>query len=220
VDVPLPIAAQTAPELDFAVVEAAPLEYSAAPAVRVALAIDAGTDVRSVALGVEVRIAATRRAYDEGERERLQDVFGRPEQWDRSLRGLHWASLNVTVPPFAGSTTVDLHIPLGYDLDVTANRYLTALEQGHVPVELLFSGTVFYAAGGGRLQVGRIGQEKETSFKLPVAVWRAAVDRHFPSSAWLRLDRASYDRLRAYRARNAHLTWEETFDALLREGGS
>jgi Family of unknown function (DUF6084) len=41
------------------------------------------------------------------------------------------------------------------------------------------------------------------------------MDRFFPGSAWLRLDRKTFDRLHAYRARNAHLTWDETFEALL-----
>ena len=211
----LPIAAPGAPEISFSVEEAAPLEYTASPAVRVTLAIVSSGEVRSLSLGVEVRIAATRRAYDEGERERLQDVFGRPEQWARSLGSLHWASLTVNVPPFSGRTTVDLHVPLSYDLDVAASRYLTALEHGEVPVELLFSGSLFYAAAGGKLQVGRIAQDQDAEFKLPVAVWRESIDRHFPNSAWLRLDRASFDRLRTFRARNAHLSWEETLEALL-----
>jgi hypothetical protein len=45
------------------------------------------------------------------------------------------------------------------------------------------------------------------------------MDRHFPGSAWLRLGRDSFDRLHAYRARHAHLSWDDAVDALLREAG-
>ena len=50
---------------------------------------------------------------------------------------------------------------------------------------------------------------------MPVAVWRAAIDAHFPNSAWLRLDRERYERLCAYKARHAFESWEAAIDALL-----
>jgi hypothetical protein len=96
---------------------------------------------------------------------------------------------------------------------------MNALEDGRVPLEFLFSGAVFHAGEEGRLQVGRIGWDRECDFRLPVSLWREAMDRHFPGAAWLRIDRASYERLAAYKARNTHLTWERTIDALLAEAG-
>ena len=54
-----------------------------------------------------------------------------------------------------------------------------------------------------------------TVVELPVSVWRETMDRHFPGSAWLRLSRDCYDRLRAYRARNAFANWDEAMAALL-----
>jgi hypothetical protein len=102
---------------------------------------------------------------------------------------------------------------------VAASKYFNALEGGEVPLEFLFSGTVFYAGADGRLQVGRIGWDKDADYRLPVSVWRAMIDRYFPDSAWLRLRRESFDRLTAYKARHTLLTWEDAVDKLLREAG-
>jgi len=41
------------------------------------------------------------------------------------------------------------------------------------------------------------------------------MDRVFPGSAWLRLDKERFDRLHAYRARRTLLTWEDAVDSLL-----
>ena len=71
------------------------------------------------------------------------------------------------------------------------------------------------AAAGGAMQVSRIGWDRELACRLPVATWRAAIDQHFPHAAWLRLDRAAFDRLAAYRAQRALPSWEATLDALL-----
>jgi hypothetical protein len=207
-----------APDLDFAVEEAGALAHAASPTLRFALRIESPRDIRSVSLSVEIRIAATRRAYDERAQERLVELFGKPEDWGRNLHALHWTTLNVVVPAFSGQTLVELKVPCSYDLEVTGARYMNALEDGSVPLEFLFSGAVFYADDG-RLQVGRIGWDKEAEFRLPVAAWRDAMDRHFPGAAWLRLERGSFDRLSAYKARHTHLTWEQTLDALLREAG-
>jgi hypothetical protein len=202
--------------IDFAIENAAVLEYAAAPTLCFQLALESPADVRSVALNVEIRIAATRRAYAEREQERLVELFGRPEDWGRNLHALHWTTLNVTVPAFSGRTVAELKVPCSYDLQVAGASYMNALEDGRAPLEFLFSGAVFYTDDG-RLQVGRIAWDKECTFMLPVALWREAMDRHFPGAAWLRLDRDAYERLAAYKARHTHLTWERAIDALLAE---
>jgi hypothetical protein len=211
------IAALRAPELSFRVEESGPLEHAAVPTLRFALAIEAPCAIRSVGLAVELRIAATRRSYDPGEQERLSELFGRPEDWSRNLHALHWTTLTVNVPPFDRRTVVELAVPCSYDLEVAAAKYFNGLAGGEIPLELLFSGTVFYAGEGGALQVGRIGWDKELTHRLPVAAWRAAIDRHFPRSAWLRLDRARFDRLCAYKARHSLLSWDAVVDRLLPE---
>jgi hypothetical protein len=209
-----------APELAFTVRDGGVLQHAAVPTLRFAVGVDtvgAAAQVRSVALNVEVRIAATRRRYKEGERDRLVDLFGHPDDWGRNLKTLHWTALTTHVPPFTGSTEIELPVTCTYDLEVAASKYFNALEDGEVPLEFLFSGTVFYAGADGRLQVGRIGWDKDADYRLPVAAWREMIDRYFPDSAWLRLRRGSFDRLSAYKARHTLLTWEETVDRLLGE---
>lgn len=219
--VSLPIAGGAfAPELQFTVGDGGVLEHAAVPTLRFGLeigTIGAAAEVRSVALSVEVRIAATRRRYEERERERLVALFGQPEEWGRNLRTLHWTALTVHVPPFTGTTEVELPITCTYDLEVAASRYFDALDEGEIPLEFLFSGTVFYAGADGRLQVGRIGWDKDCSYRLPVSAWRAMIDRYFPDSAWIRLRRPEFDRLVAYKARHTLPTWEQVFEKLLHD---
>jgi hypothetical protein len=207
-----------APELKFAVRDGGVLEHAAVPTLRFTVSIGtvgAAAQVRSVALNVEVRIAATRRRYGAAERDKLVDLFGQPEEWGRNLKTLHWINMTVQVPPFTGTTEIELPITCTYDLEVAASRYFDALEDGEVPLEFLFSGTVFYAAADGRLQVGRIGWDKDASYRLPVQAWRDMIDRYFPDSAWLRLRRAQFDRLAAYRSKHTLLSWEQVVDRLL-----
>jgi hypothetical protein len=212
----LPFASSQAPELGFAIEDAGPLEHAAAPTVRFALRLDSPVPIRSVSLNVEIRIAVTQRSYDEAAQRRLVELFGRPEDWGRNLHSLHWTTANLTVGPFSGSTQVDLLVPCSYDLQVAGAKYLNALEDGEVPLEFLFSGSVFYTGDDGRLQIARISWEKEARYRLPVAVWREAIERHFPGAGWLLLDRATFERLTDYKVRNTFITWEETIDALLR----
>ena len=90
------------------------------------------------------------------------------------------------VPGFTGSTEMDLPVPLSYDLEIGSTRYFAGLDDGEIPLLLLFSGTVF-AAADGRLQVQQVPWSKEASYRLPVSVWREAIDVHFPNSAWIRM---------------------------------
>jgi Family of unknown function (DUF6084) len=208
-----------APSLVFSVEDGAALEHAAVPMLRFALRLESDAPLRAAALNVQLRIAASRRRYTGEERERLVELFGRPEQWSRSLRSLHWANVSVQVPAFEHATVVELLVPCTYDLEVTASRYFASLEDGEVPLEFLFGGTVFYDDGDGRLQVRPIAWNEEAGYRLPVRAWRETMDRHFPGSAWVRLDRDAFERLHAYRARHALLTWERTVDALLDEAG-
>lgn len=209
------------PELRFAVTGAAPVEHAAVPTLAFDLRVESlgGQAIRSVLLDVQIQIAARRRPYDAGARERLFELFGAPESWGTTLRTLLWTRTTRVVPPFTGSTVVDLPVTCTYDLEVVAARYLDALGDGDVPLELLFSGTVFHAGADGRLQAARIPWDCEAEYRLPVGVWRETMDRHFPDCAWLRLRRESFGRLAAYKSRNALATWEDALDALLGGAG-
>ena len=200
------------PDVAFTIRGAAPLEHAAVPTVSFALEVTGGHDVRSIMLDVQLQIAARRRPYDESAHDRLFELFGPPEAWGTSLRTLPWTRMTVVVPPFDGSTVVDLHVPCSYDLEVVASRYFDALEDGEVPLEFLFSGTVFY---GMPLQAARLSWESEAEYRLPVRVWRATMERHFRDTAWLRVRKDRFDRLVSYKSRRALASWEDVVDELL-----
>lgn len=210
-----------APELRFAVRSAEPLEYAATPTLKFGLAIDApgGQSIRSLLLDVQIQIAARRRSYGRQDEDGLLELFGTPERWSSTLRTLPWLRTTLVVPPFTGGRLAELTVPCTYDLEVTASRYLVALKDGEIPLEFLLSGSMFYATPDDRLQMARIPWDHEVAYAMPVAVWRQTMDVHFPGSTWLRLGRASYDALCAYKARHAYESWEAAIDALLHPAG-
>jgi hypothetical protein len=207
---------RAAPRLTFAIEAARAVEHAAVPTIAFALRIGSDRPVRSVQLDVQLQIAARRRGYHEAEQERLWDLFGAPGGWSEALRTLPWLRTTLSVPPFADTTLVELPVVCTYDLEVVAARYFASLTDGHVALEFLFNGAIFYADDG-RLQTVRISWESEADYRLPVSVWRAAIDRHFPGSAWLRLGREPFDRLQAYKGRRGFMTIDEAVEALLDE---
>jgi len=215
-------ASSAIPQLHVEVKGASCVDYAAVPTISFALGVQApgGHQIRSVLLDVQLQIAARQRGYTPESQVRLLELFGTAERWRTTLRTLPWTRTTVVVPPFSGSTTVELPVPCTYDLEVTAARYLAALEDGgEVPLELLLSGTLFFAGPGGALQATRIALDHELDYRLPVAVWRAAMDRHFPDSAWMRLSRRQFDAVWEYRSRHALLSWDATLEALLEGTG-
>ena len=206
------------PNLDFRVAGAEVQEFAAVPSLLFKLRVENLEEepIRSVALNTQIRIAATQRHYDAVEQERLLELFGEPSRWKDTLRSLLWTHTVLQVPAFSGSTVADMPVPCTYDLEVVAAKYFYALEDGEVPLEFLFSGTVFYAGEDGRLQVARISWEKEAEFRLPVRLWKEMMDHYFPNSAWIRLRRDAFDRLYDYKVRKGLPTWEAAVEALLR----
>jgi hypothetical protein len=206
------------PNLDLRVAGAEVQEFAAVPSLLFKLRVENLEEepIRSVALNTQIRIAATQRHYDSAEQERLLELFGEPSRWKDTLRSLLWTHTVLQVPAFSGSTVADMPVPCTYDLEVVAAKYFYALEDGEVPLEFLFSGTVFYAGADGRLQVERIPWEKEAEFRLPVRLWKEMMDHYFPNSAWIRLRRDAFDRLYDYKVRKGLPTWEAAVEALLR----
>lgn len=208
-------------DLNFHVSKAEPLPFAAVPhlvfRLHVAESTTAAepTPIHSVALRCQIQIEPTRRRYGAGEQQRLLDLFGTPERWGQTLRGLLWTYAHVVIPPFTGSTVVDLPVPCTYDFNVAGVKYFYALEEGEIPLCLLFSGTVFYEAGDGRLQVTQIPWEKEATFRLPVQVWRDMMELYYPNSSWLCLHRDVFDRLYEYKRQRGLPTWEQALESLL-----
>jgi hypothetical protein len=212
------------PDLNFEVERAEPLTHAAAPQLIFKLAISdaAGaeaTPIPAVALRCQVRIEPTRRRYASGEQERLLDLFGEPARWGQTLRSLLWTQTGLVVPAFTGRTVVDLPVPCTYDFNVAATKYFYALDEGEVPLCLLFSGTIFYVEEeGGALQVSPIPWEKETVFRLPVRTWKDMMEHYYPNSNWLCLRRDVFDRLYQYKRRLGLPTWEQALERLLDNG--
>lgn len=207
-------------DLDVAVTGAAVDPYAAVPTISLDLQVHeaTGAQVAAVLLRAQVRIEARRRSYTPGEEERLVDLFGPPHQWSTSLQTFLWTELVATVGAFASSTSLRVPLACSYDLEVVAGRYLDGLQAGTVPLRFLFSGTAF-GAGPGRVLVEPVPWHVESSFALPVALWREAMDRYFPDSGWLRLPRRSIDALGAYKSRLALPSFADALDALLVQTG-
>jgi hypothetical protein len=205
------------PDLSFEVVDAEVLPFAAVPSLLFKLRVENLEDepVRSVALNTQIRISATQRHYEAGEQERLLELFGEPSRWKDTLRSLLWTHTVLQVPPFSTSTVVDMPVPCTYDLEVVAAKYFHALQDGEVPLEFLFSGTVFYTEERGWLQTARISWEKEAEFRLPVRLWKEMIEHYFPNSAWIRLRRDAFDLLYDYKVRRGFPTWEAAVEALV-----
>jgi Family of unknown function (DUF6084) len=197
-------------------IEAAPC--SAAPALNFKLRLEnlpAEETIESVMLQCQIRIDAARRRYSGTEQQSLHDLFGEPADWSRTLRGMLWTHSHAAVPAFEGSVVVDLPVACTFDLTVASAKYFHGLEDGSVPVTLLFSGTVFFDAGDGALQVAQIPWSKEVSSEVPVHVWKEMIDRYYPNTAWLCLRRDVFDRLHRYKIERGLPTWEQTLESIL-----
>jgi hypothetical protein len=207
--------------LRFACTGSRPEPHAAGPALQLDLRVEDGTGrrVHAVALRVQIRIDPRPRRYSAEEAARLTDLFGEPNRWGDTLQPLQLATVPVLTPSFTNSTTVAVNVPLTYDLDIAAARYLHGLDEGEIPLTLLFSGTMFYAGDTG-VQLGLVPWHEEAEHRLPVAVWRAAMDEHFPGSGWVRLRRDTLDRLAAFRSAHTLLSWDNAVERLLKEAES
>jgi hypothetical protein len=173
-----------------------------------------GQRVEAIALRCQIRIEPSRRRYSAAEAERLNDLFGETQRWAETLRPLQFTNVAIMVPRFTGSIELDLPVMLSYDLEIGSTRYFAGLDDGEVPLLLLFSGTVFGMTGG-RLQAQQVPWSKEAAYRLPISIWREAVDAHFPNSAWIKMSRQTLDELQRFKTRTALPTWDATIQALL-----
>ena len=208
------------PDLNFQVEGAEAVTYAAAPTLSFKLRVnnaEADEPIQTVVLRCQIQIEATRRRYNEREQERLLDLYGEPERWGQTLRTTLWTHATAVVKPFQGSTLVELPVACTFDFNVAATKYFAGLEEGEVPLLLLFSGTVFYEASDAGLQVAQISWEKEARYRLPVRVWQGMMEHYYPNSAWLSLRRDVFDRLSQYKMRRGLPTWEQALESLLNE---
>jgi Family of unknown function (DUF6084) len=175
-----------------------------------------GQRVEAIALRCQIRIEPARRRYSDEEAERLNDLFGDTQRWADTLKPVQFINVSTMVPGFTGSTDIDLPVPLTYDMEIGATRYFAGLDGGEVPLLLLFSGTVFSIIEG-KMSVTQVPWSKEASYRLPVSVWREAMDAHFPNAAWIKVSLLTFDDLVRFKTARGLLTWDATILALLSE---
>jgi Family of unknown function (DUF6084) len=202
-------------ELSFAIAGARPELYAAAPqlALRVRVTEATGVPVHAITLRAQVRIEPQQRRYAPAESERLVELFGGPERYGDTLRSLLWTHVSQTVLAFREQTEFDLAIPCSYDFEIAANKYLSGLAEGEIPLAVMFSGTVFVRGEHG-VEAELVPWTCEARYRLPVAVYRQTMDAHFPDSAWIRIDRATFDELYRFKTAGGFPTWERAFARL------
>jgi hypothetical protein len=193
-------------------------KYAVVPSMSFTLRVSetTGQRVEAIALRCQIRIEPARRRYSDDEAERLNDLFGETQRWADTLKPVQFTNVATMVPGFRGSTEIDLPVPLTYDMEIGATRYFAGLDDGEVPLLLLFSGTIFCIADG-RMSVTQVPWSKEASYRLPVSVWREAVDAHFPNTAWIKFSNLTFDELLRYKTARGLPTWEATILYLLSE---
>ena len=171
--------------------------------------------IHTVALRAQIQIEVTRRKYDSNEQARLLDLFGEPERWSQTLRNMLWTHASVVVPRFTGSVLADIPVPCTFDFNVAATKYFHGVTSGDLPLCFQFSGTVFYQKEGETLQVAPISWDKEAKYRLPVKVWKDLMDVYYPNSAWLAVQRDTFEKLYQYKVREGIPTWEEALERAL-----
>jgi Family of unknown function (DUF6084) len=205
------------PDLNFHVEAASVVSHAMAPTLAFKLRVEnrGGEDIRSIMLKTQIQIAPILRHYNAHEQERLFELYGPPAHWANSLKTLLLANTVELVPAFSGGTVIDLSLPCTYDFEVASSKYFHGLQEGDVPLEFLFSGSVFYAGEAG-LQIEQIPWDKEDKFRLPIQLWKEMMERYFPNSAWLRLRKDTFDKLYAYKASRGMHDWDTALNGLLK----
>lgn len=205
-------------ELGFTCLDSRVRAHAAFPTLvfRLRVTEPAHTGVHAMVLRCQIRVEPHLRRYAPGEAELLGDLFGDPSRWGDTLKPLQFADVPVTVAGFTGETTVDVPVTCGYDLEVAAGKYFAALDDGEIPLLMLFSGTVFAKSANG-FAVEQVPWHCEARHRMPVALWRELMDRYFPGSGWLRLHRDTLRDLHRYKSARALATWDDAMVALLKE---
>jgi hypothetical protein len=203
-------------EVTFAVLEVSPEPYAVTPVLtaRVGIAADGDQPVHAIALRCQVRIEPLRRGYTDEEAAGLLDLFGPRERWSTTQHNFLWLHSSAMVQGFTGTTQVDLPLECTYDFEVTAAKYFHALRDGIIPLQFLFSGTVF-AKGTNNFSVHQVPWDREDHYDLPVSVWRDLIALHYPNTGWVRLNRDTLDALAEFKSTRGLLGYDEAVTSLL-----
>lgn len=208
--------------VSFAVQDVAAEPYTVSPVLTARVGVtaggpDAAEPVHAIALRCQVRIEPLRRSYSDEEAAGLTDLFGARARWASTQRTFLWQHCTAMVPGFTGSTVAALPLDCTYDFEVAAAKYLHALRDGTVPLQFLFSGTVFVNGGGG-FSVQQVPWDREDRFDMPVTVWRDLIAQHYPNSGWVRLSHETITELAGYKSARGMLDFDHAIASLLDAG--
>lgn len=206
------------PELHFKIDSAAAVPHAAVPMIALKLRITnlpSTETIHSLTLRCQVQIEPSKRRYAASEQSRLLDLFGTPERWARTVKPLLWMNTSVAVTRFTGEILVDLELPCSFDFNIATTKYFHAIETGEIPINVMFSGTLFYEASPGVLQIAQVPWDREASFRLPIGVWKEMMELNYPNSSWLCLHRDTFERLYDYKVRHGIPTWEQAIERAL-----
>ncbi|HME47909.1 DUF6084 family protein [Mycobacterium sp.] len=203
-------------EVTFAVLDIAPEPYAVTPVLtaRVGVAAVGDEPVHAIALRCQVRIEPLRRPYSDEEAAGLLDLFGPRERWSTTQRNFLWQHATAMVPGFTGDTQFDLPLECTYDFEVTGAKYMHALRDRTIPLQFLFSGTVFVQGERG-FAVQQVPWDREDRYDLPVALWRDLIELHYPNTGWVRLRRDTLDALASYKSGQGMLGFDDAITSLL-----
>lgn len=202
--------------VSFAVLDVTAEPYTVGPTLtaRVGVTTSGEDPVHALALRCQVRIEPLRRPYSDDEAAGLTDLFGARERWANTQRTFLWQHSTAMVPGFTGSTIVALPLPCTYDFEVAAAKYLHALRDGTVPLQFLFSGTLFVNSERG-FSVQQVPWDCDEGYDMPVMVWRDLIAQHYPSAGWIRLDHETITELAGYKSARGMLDLDEAITSLL-----
>ncbi|VBA37634.1 hypothetical protein LAUMK13_01720 [Mycobacterium innocens] len=203
-------------DLTFAVLDVAPEPYTVSPVLTARIGVAASGDdpVHAIALRCQIRIEPLRRSYSDDEAAGLLDLFGPRERWANTQRTFLWQHCTAMVPGFTGHTTAALPLDCTYDFEVAAAKYLHALSSGAIPLQFLFSGTVFVKSERG-FSVQHVSWDCEDRYDMPVAAWRELMAQHYPNTGWLRLSHDTISALAHYKSARGLLDLDHALTALL-----
>ncbi|HEY3864817.1 MAG TPA: DUF6084 family protein [Solirubrobacteraceae bacterium] len=209
------------PAPEFTVLGVRAVEHAAAPTLSLALGVSepAGREVFAIALRAQIQFEPAQRSYTPETKALLSELFGAPERWAATAHSLVWAVVDVMVPSFTGTGTFEIPVPCTYDLELAATKYLYALGDGEAPLSLHFSGSVFYPAEQGRMQMAQIPWSTTARFELPVQTWKRMIAGHYPDRGWVALSSHTLERLYRRKAERGATTFDACLAELLDEAG-
>ena len=145
-----------------------------------------GVRVHAVALRCQVRVEPLRRRYSDHEAARVVDLFGDRPRWGQTMQPLQLAFLAQVLPGFTGAARSTSRCRAA----TTSRSPPTSTSPGSRRATCrccCCSAAGLHRRRRASISVEPVPWHKEAPVRLPVAVWREAMDAHFPEQAWLRL---------------------------------